>query len=367
MCASFYFIYLFYFGSSTLLVRYRTVIVFGRKSYIFFFFLRFYFFVFNIETESNNNLAQQASCPYNQEGKDSAPEAVREMTPTATVRTTATPSRARPLEALKQRPNQDVKKIKLDKTGIEESNEIIVEKREKFKKIIFGTKETADRSGPEVAEKKSQALYGVNLRVIGDKTVNSEALRKMLSTTYGKIDHLVHLHSDCTVRVIFQRREAYLKCLADKRFEFAGVKLIAQAFTGSEAHKYTSAVYVVGFKPEFNIDEYFVQFGRVKLVKKSVNVSRSSYAVVTFASPSGMKQALSAHLAHPLGVTQSGRRSGGGQQTVGKLAAATGSQLRGTAESVVVPAGRVSGRLDRGRGGSAAGRFLSSRQSTPAE
>ena len=54
------------------------------------------------------------------------------MTPTATVRTTATPSRARPLEALKQRPNQDVKKIELDKTGIEESNEIIVEKREKF-------------------------------------------------------------------------------------------------------------------------------------------------------------------------------------------------------------------------------------------
>ena len=70
---------------------------------------------------------------------------------------------------------------------------------------------------------------------------------------------------------------------------------------------------------------------------------------MTFDSPSGVEKALSAHHPNPLGVTQYGRRSGGGGQpavTSGPqlVVAATGSQLRGTAESVVVPSGRVSGR-----------------------
>ncbi len=80
-----------------------------------------------------------------------------------------------------------------------------------------------------------------------------------------------------------------------------------------------------------------------------MNLSRGGYAVVTFDSPSGVEKALSAHHPNPLGVTQYGRRSGGGGQpavTSGPqlVVAATGSQLRGTAESVVVPSGRVSGR-----------------------
>ena len=67
------------------------------------------------------------------------------------------------------------------------------------------------------------------------------------------------------MRVIFQGREAYQKCLADKRFEFSSVKLITQAFTGSEAQKYTSTVYVVGFKPEFNIDEYMFSLAALRM------------------------------------------------------------------------------------------------------